>query len=228
MPATPAPWSCRPCGEAALLVDLPDLAAVHRLAAALSDRPPAGLVEVVPGAATLLVRFDPGGTDHAAIEAAVAAVAAPAAGGGAGRRRAAGTREPGTAAREATVTVRVRYDGPDLTAVAELVGCSVEEVVAAHTGTAWQVGFGGFAPGFCYLVGGDPRLEVPRLETPRTRVPAGAVGLAGRFSGVYPRPSPGGWRIIGSTDVTLWDPDRDPPALLRPGMTVAFEAVSSG
>ena len=102
-------------------------------------------------------------------------------------------------------------------------------MVDAHTGQPWTVGFGGFAPGFSYLVGGDPRLEVPRRAEPRTRVPAGAVGLAGPFSGIYPRSSPGGWQVIGETDVVLWDVDRDPPALLQPGASVQFvDATDSG
>lgn len=126
------------------------------------------------------------------------------------------------------VAVPVVYDGPDLDAVAEATGLSPAEVVAAHTGTPWRVGFGGFAPGFAYLVDGDPRLEVPRRARPRTRVPAGAVGLAGAFSGIYPRPSPGGWQLLGRTDATLWDLERDPPALLRPGMLVRFVAADAG
>src|SRR5699024_2039294 len=125
------------------------------------------------------------------------------------------------------VTVAVAYDGPDLDDVATATGLAPEEVIAAHTGTEWTVAFTGFAPGFGYLVGGDRRLNVPRRDAPRTAVPAGSVGLAGSFSGVYPRPSPGGWQLIGRTDARLWQPDRDPPALLRPGMTVRFEAVSS-
>ena len=94
--------------------------------------------------------------------------------------------------------------------------------MAAHTGPPWRVAFGGFAPGFAYLIGGDPRLRVPRRDRPRPSVPAGAVGLAGEFSGVYPRSSPGGWQLIGTTEAVLWDVDRDPPALLRPGATVRF------
>ena len=111
----------------------------------------------------------------------------------------------------------VRYDGPDLDEVARLTGLTHAEVVAAHTGTPWRVAFGGFAPGFAYLVGGDPRLHVPRRDRPRPSVPAGSVGLAGEFSGVYPRSSPGGWQLLGTTDAVLWDADRDPPALLAPG-----------
>ena len=109
-----------------------------------------------------------------------------------------------------------------LAEVARLTGLDEDEVVAAHTGTPWRVAFGGFAPGFAYLTGGDERLRVPRRDEPRTTVPAGAVGLAGEFSGVYPRSSPGGWQLIGSTDARLWDPDRDPPALLEPGGRVQF------
>ena len=126
------------------------------------------------------------------------------------------------------VAVPVHYDGPDLSDVAELTGLSPEQVVAAHTGRVWRVGFSGFAPGFAYLVDGDPALRVPRRSTSRTRVPAGSVGLAGEFSGIYPRSSPGGWQLIGHTDQVLWDLDRDPPALLRPGLHVQFVDADGG
>jgi KipI family sensor histidine kinase inhibitor len=127
----------------------------------------------------------------------------------------------------ADVEIDVVYDGADLDEVARLTGLTADQVVAAHTGTMWRVGFGGFAPGFAYLVGGDPRLEVPRRSEPRTKVPTGSVGLAGEFSGVCPRESPGGWQLIGHTEAVLWDVDRDPPALLTPGMWVQFRAVQS-
>jgi KipI family sensor histidine kinase inhibitor len=125
----------------------------------------------------------------------------------------------------ADVTIDVIYDGPDLDEVARLTGLTPDQVVAAHTGNLWRVGFGGFAPGFAYLVGGDPRLEVPRRSEPRTSVPAGSVGLAGEFSGVYPRQSPGGWQLIGrisEDQAPLWDIDRENPALLMSGMWVQF------
>jgi len=125
----------------------------------------------------------------------------------------------------ADVVIDVVYDGEDLDEVARLTGMSPAEVVAAHTAAPMRVGFGGFAPGFGYLIGGDPRLHVPRRAEPRTHVPAGAVGLAGEFSGVYPRVSPGGWQLIGRTDAVLWDVDRDPPALLTPGTRVQFRSI---
>jgi KipI family sensor histidine kinase inhibitor len=129
--------------------------------------------------------------------------------------------------RPADVSIDVTYDGDDLDEVARLTGLTIDGVVAAHTGMLWRVGFSGFAPGFAYLVGGDERLVVPRRSEPRTKVPAGSVGLAGEFSGVYPRESPGGWQLIGRTSAVLWDVDRDDPALLAPGMWVQFRAVPS-
>ncbi|HET6861194.1 MAG TPA: carboxyltransferase domain-containing protein, partial [Streptomyces sp.] len=132
-----------------------------------------------------------------------------------------------SAATGEVVEIVVHYDGEDLHEVARHTGLSPDEVVAAHTGSTWTAAFGGFAPGFAYLAGGDPRLEVPRRGEPRTRVPSGAVGLAGSFSGIYPRSSPGGWQIIGHTDVVVWDLERDPPALLRPGVRVRFTAAST-
>lgn len=125
------------------------------------------------------------------------------------------------------VVIDVIYDGEDLDEVARLTGLAARQVVAAHTGTPWRVGFSGFAPGFGYLVGGDERLAVPRRSDPRTKVPVGSVGLAGEFSGIYPRESPGGWHLIGRTSAALWDVERETPALLVPGMWVQFREVQS-
>jgi KipI family sensor histidine kinase inhibitor len=200
-------------GDRALLVELGDTATVLAWTDALTRSPLPGVVDLVPAAETLLVVLGPD-ADAAVVRGRLAGLP-PAGPGDAGART--GGEAPGD-----TVEIRVRYDGPDLADVAALTGLSEADVVAAHTGSTWRVAFGGFAPGFGYLVGGDPRLEVPRRESPRTVVPAGAVGLAGAFSGVYPRESPGGWQLVGTTSAVLWDLDRDPPALLRPGGVVRF------
>lgn len=118
------------------------------------------------------------------------------------------------------VEVPVRYDGPDLESVAEHVGLAADEVVRRHCEAEHVAAFGGFAPGFAYLTGSP--WEVPRRATPRSRVEPGSVGLAGPYTGVYPAASPGGWQLIGSTDVVLWDPERSSPALLQPGTRVRF------
>ncbi|MBT2474073.1 carboxyltransferase domain-containing protein, partial [Microbacterium sp. ISL-103] len=119
----------------------------------------------------------------------------------------------------------VRYDGEDLDEAASLLGVSAAELVNRHLAADWKVAFSGFAPGFGYVVSSDPLFDVPRRSSPRTRVPAGSVALAGQFTGVYPRESPGGWQLIGRTDALMWDIDRDPPALLSPGTTVRFEQM---
>ncbi|MFF6908259.1 allophanate hydrolase subunit 1 [Streptomyces sp. NPDC012389] len=125
------------------------------------------------------------------------------------------------------VEIPVVYDGPDLAEVAALWGVGVDEVSALHSRTAFRVAFCGFAPGFGYLTGLPERLHVPRRTTPRTRVPAGALALAGPYTGVYPRPSPGGWQLIGRMvdPAALWDPGREPAALLGPGTRVRFVAA---
>lgn len=118
--------------------------------------------------------------------------------------------------------IPVTYDGPDLRDVAELSGLSLGDVVRVHTESQWRVAFAGFAPGFAYLVGGDPRLAVPRRTSPRTRVPEGSVALAAGYTAVYPHASPGGWQLIGRTELIMWDATVDPPAQLVPGRRVRF------
>ncbi|GAB1645462.1 5-oxoprolinase subunit B family protein [Krasilnikovia sp. MM14-A1259] len=198
-----------PCGREAVLVEVDGLDEALALYAALRAAALPGVVDLVPAARTVLVCLDPDVTSPDAVRAAVAGLPAD---------------QPATAD-AGTVEIAVRYDGPDLAEVAAYTGLSTDAVVAAHTGTEWTVAFAGFAPGFAYLTGGDPRLEVPRRDTPRTRIPAGSVGLAGRFSGIYPADSPGGWRLVGRTGVRVWDLDRPRPALLVPGMRVRFRAV---
>jgi KipI family sensor histidine kinase inhibitor len=198
------------CGDTGVLVELADLDSVLALHAALESAPPAGVVDLVPAAHTVLLRIDPAVTDVVQVATAVRSVQP--------RARAA--------ADAPHVEVPVVYDGDDLDEVGELTGLGRDGVIVAHTGQTWTVAFVGFAPGFGYLVGEDVRLHVPRRSTPRTRVPAGAVGLAGEFSGVYPRASPGGWQLVGRTDLALWDLERDPPALLAPGVRVTFVEAS--
>lgn len=194
-----------PYGEHALLVELPAEGAVLTLAASLAAVPVEGVEEVVPADVSLLLWLVPG-ADRASVAAEVRE-----------RRVDRVVRSVGE-----LVAIPVVYDGPDLDDVAVRTGLPVDEVVRIHAGTELTVAFCGFAPGFAYLAGLPRRLWVPRRDTPRTRVPAGSVALAEDRTGVYPRDSPGGWQVIGHTDVVLWDLDRDPPALLRPGLRVRF------
>jgi KipI family sensor histidine kinase inhibitor len=123
---------------------------------------------------------------------------------------------------DAPLMIDVVYDGPDIATLASAAGISVDDVVRLHVTGAYEVAFCGFSPGFAYLRGIDGRLDVPRRDTPRTSVPAGSIGVAAGYTCVYPSTSPGGWHLIGRTTATLWDIDRDPPALLRPGRAVRF------
>lgn len=121
-----------------------------------------------------------------------------------------------------SLTIPVHYQGEDLNEVAELLGIATSEVIRRHTEQTYQVAFTGFAPGFAYLIADETQLYVPRRKTPRTRIPAGSVGLAGEFSGVYPQQSPGGWQLIGTTEIKMWDLSREQPAFLLPGNEVHF------
>jgi KipI family sensor histidine kinase inhibitor len=204
-------------GEAALLLEFDSTAEVLAWSDVLRGAELPGVVDIVPASKTVLIKVDRP-RHQAALRQGLSKL-----------RLAPEAIEEATAPIEgrADVVIDVVYDGADLDEVAELTGLDRKGVIAAHTERPWRVGFGGFAPGFAYLIGGDERLNVPRRSDPRTKVPAGAVGLAGEFSGVYPRQSPGGWQLIGHTDAVLWDVDRDPPALLMPGRWVQFREVSS-
>jgi KipI family sensor histidine kinase inhibitor len=201
----------RDYGDHALLLEFQTTAEVLAVTAALRQADLLGVTDIVPASRTVLVKVD-------------------------GARYLPLTRQcieklglapddiiaaPGVPDME----IDVVYDGADLEEVGRITGLGTAGVVAAHTGTPWRVAFGGFVPGFAYLIGGDPRLDVPRRNEPRTRVPAGSVALAGEFSGVYPRQTPGGWQLIGRTDAVLWDIDRADPALLTQGMTVQFRVA---
>lgn len=197
-----------PYGEHGLLVELDDLDAVVALAAGLRADLPPGVLDVVPAARTVLVSWESADADEVAA-AVRALVDSPSPVAVVGREH----------------HLDVRYDGADLREVARLTCLPIPEIIELHTTATWTVAFTGFAPGFGYLVGGDTRLQVPRRAGPRASVPAGAVGLAGEFSGIYPRASPGGWQLIGTCPTPLWRPDAEVPALLAPGDTVRFRAV---
>ncbi|KQO97409.1 5-oxoprolinase subunit B family protein [Leifsonia sp. Leaf264] len=201
-----------PMGDRALLIELDSLDAVLALHSALQPGRPGGVIDLVPAARTVLVTVDPAQLSLSEarrwVEGAAAAPFADVA--------AVGTNP---------VVIPMRYDGPDLASLAAALELRPAELVERHLAATWRVAFSGFAPGFGYLVSADWTFDVPRLASPRTRVPAGSVGLAGEFSGVYPRSSPGGWQLIGTTEAVLWNPEAASPALLIPGGTVRFEAV---
>ncbi|MGP8303501.1 5-oxoprolinase subunit PxpB [Streptomyces inhibens] len=196
-----------PVGEHGLLIELDDAEEVEALHAELLRRAADGTLppvrEIVPAARTVLLD---GLTDPRGLIAELAAWDIP----------------PLTAGDRPAVEIPVRYDGPDLADVAALWDVTPNEVVHLHSTTEFHVAFCGFAPGFGYLTGLPTPLHVPRRDTPRTKVPVGSVALAGPYTGVYPRSSPGGWQLIGTTDTVLWDPRRETAALLAPGTRVRF------
>jgi allophanate hydrolase subunit 1 len=237
-----------PYGDRALLVEPDDAGQVLPIRACLLGV--AGVEEVVPAARTLLVRFDPDLFEPGRSEPGRSEPGRSEPGRSEPGRSEPGRSEPGRSepgrregnwlealladapsvggtgdAAPETVTLPVRYDGDDLAIVATDAGCQVDEAIRRHCEATYTVAFCGFAPGFAYLRGLDVSLWQPRLASPRSRVPAGSVGIAGEFTGVYPRASPGGWRLLGRTDQMLWDLDRTPPALLLPGTRVRFEPV---
>lgn len=189
-----------------LLVECVDLSATMALHHSLEAADLPGVTELIPAARTVLISFNPARTNAEILAEAV--------------RGLGHTESASDTARE--VTIDVRYDGDDLAEVADLLSVSPAEVIERHQAATWQVAFAGFAPGFGYLAGDDGLFTVPRRSSPRTRVPVGSVALAGEFTGVYPRSSPGGWQLIGRTDAQLWDLDRQPPALFVPGTIVKF------
>ncbi|RNE48440.1 5-oxoprolinase/urea amidolyase family protein [Corynebacterium alimapuense] len=200
----------RPIGSRSVLVDLPDLASVMAWHSELTRCPLPGQIDIIAAARTLLLSTD---SPRSALKAAQ-------------RLR---TFNPAAALSQQAkqVSIDVVYDGADLSLAAELVGMSPESLIAWHTDTDWVGAFGGFAPGFSYCVPANPAnaLTMPRRDSPRTAVPAGAVALAGDFSAVYPRQSPGGWQLIGTTTTPMWDSTIDPPALVAPGDQVNYRAV---
>ncbi|MGW4482265.1 5-oxoprolinase subunit PxpB [Amycolatopsis sp. NPDC004368] len=199
----------RPCGEHAALLDCDSLAQMTAARATVDAAGIEGVAELVPGARSLLVVAEPGSRALTAVRELLAGADL--------------TQPPAGSPRE--VTLEVTYDGEDLQLVADEAGVSVAEVISLHTEAEYTVAFTGFAPGFGYLTGLPDALRQPRLESPRTKVPAGSVGIGGEFTGVYPRESPGGWRLLGHTDATLFDPAAERPVLFAPGDRVRFRSV---
>ncbi|MFE2044489.1 5-oxoprolinase subunit PxpB [Streptomyces sp. NPDC059477] len=200
-----------PVGADALLVEVGSDEEAQSLHAELVRRRAEGALavrEIVPAARTVLLD---GLADPSRLAAELSGTALP----------------PTPPRPRVTVELPVRYDGPDLADVAAHWGVTAREVARIHAATEFRVAFCGFAPGFGYLTGLPTRCGTPRRDTPRTAVPAGSVGLAGPYTGVYPRSSPGGWQLIGTTDAVLWDHARVPAALLSPGTRVRFVPVGA-
>jgi len=195
-----------PSGDDAVLLEFDSLEEVRSAFSVLDAAPISGVLDVVPAARTIMLRLDPQRRGEPVLPAGLDLAHA----------------DPGV--EKPAVTITVDYTGPDLTDLADLLGLSPERLVGIHTSLEWTSAFVGFAPGFAYLVAEGSELLVPRRETSRPRVDAGSVGLAGEFTGVYPRESPGGWQLIGHTDAVLWDLASTPPSLLTPGTRVRFEA----
>ena len=200
-----------PAGRTAVLVELDDAGQRRRLHRTLSEHPAVGTVDLVPAQTTVLIDVE--SPDQ--LPAAVAHVQ---------ELIAAGLDCVEQGVRE-VVEVPVRYDGLDLSDVAELLNMTTDELVRRHSDQQWTVEFAGFMPGFGYMSGADWPYRIPRRDSPRTRIPPGSIALADGFTGVYPQASPGGWQIIGTTDAILWDEKADPPALLLPGAVIRFEVV---
>jgi KipI family sensor histidine kinase inhibitor len=201
----------RRVGDHSALLEFADNAAVQGAARVARERFGDQLVEVVPGHETLLVVWRPGSVVHDISELAL--------------ERASSEISDDDAPRSAAITIPVRYDGADLDSVAATLGLSREAVVKTHVATDYTVAFVGFSPGFPYLVAPEvvPLLEMPRLATPRTEVPVGSVAVAAGYCGIYPRASPGGWNLLGRTEVVLFDPGLERPALLS-----SVEVISPG
>jgi KipI family sensor histidine kinase inhibitor len=200
--------SVLPYGDHALLLECTDTDDMHAVHHWLRDQRRPEVIELVPGARTMLIRVSqplPTGFVRQLIDL---------------------DPPPAVTASSGSVQIDVCYDGDDLAEVARLLGLTEQQVIDRHTAQEWVVAFCGFAPGFGYLAGSRTSFRVPRRSSPRTRVPAGSVALADTWSAVYPTASPGGWQLIGRTDRTLFDPGADPPALLTPGTRVTFRSVS--
>lgn len=208
----------RPCGEQAIIVDITEedatspLQGVLRLRELVESWHEEGIIDMVPASTTLLLMLDTTRVTPKDVAKRLATCTV--------------SEAPDASTDARTIDISVRYDGPDLDTLADALGWSTEKLVRRHQDTLWTAAFGGFAPGFAYLVADTPLPPIPRHASPRPAIPAGSVGLAGEFSGVYPQRSPGGWQLIGTTDAVMWDPTRtERPALIQPGDRIRFVEV---
>ncbi|MDH5858291.1 5-oxoprolinase/urea amidolyase family protein [Lampropedia aestuarii] len=216
---------CLPASDRAILIELPDLAKTLALFEALQSDRPVGIEEMVPAACTILIEFAPYATTAARIWQHVQRLLAR--WDAEAQAQAQGSAAAKQALHSRLVEIPVVYDGADLSSLAQLLDIDTTELIARHTGAEYQAAFAGFAPGFVYLAGGHASFDkVPRLPSPRTKVPAGSVAMGGHFSAVYPKDSPGGWQLIGTTPVAMWDLSRAEPALVQPGFRVRFVDVT--
>lgn len=212
----------RPSGDTLLLVEL-DAAidpAINQRVVSLAERLQTRLGttvrDVVPGYGAVGIHYDPLRTDVVALERAIVEAADE-------------SHQASESVERAIIEIPVNYGGaagPDLEDVAAWAGCSADEVVARHSEQVYRVYMLGFVPGFAYLGRVDRRIAAPRRRAPRERVPPGSVGIAGEQTGVYPMTTPGGWQLVGRTDVVMFDAARAAPSLLRPGDRVRFVAVA--
>ncbi|MGN0933407.1 carboxyltransferase domain-containing protein [Falsigemmobacter intermedius] len=198
-------------GDRALLAETGSLETALALLDHLQAEPPEGIVDLIPAAQTVLLRFDPLRTSAAALSTHLQTL----------------DLTPRAARSGRQIEIPVLYDGEDLGTVADHLGLTVAELIARHQAAEFTVAFSGFAPGFAYLKCSDPGLRVPRRQSPRVKIPAGSVALAGDFGGVYPSDSPGGWQLLGRTPLKMWDLSREQPALLAPGDRVQFRAIEA-
>ena len=200
-----------PSGDSGVLLEFDSLADVLALYTAMAVDRPQGVIDLVPAARTLMLHIDPAVNSVAAVVLAARRIRPR------GEVRVSGS----------TIEVPTIYDGDDLESVGKLTGWGADGVIRRHTAEEWTVAFCGFAPGFAYMVSQSGNWDVPRRSSPRTKVPQGAVALAGEFASVYPRESPGGWQLIGTTDFAVFDLECDPPTLFAPGTKVRFLDIGS-
>lgn len=199
-----------PAGSDGFLVELKDLETTLTLLDAILATPLPGVVEAIPAARTVMIKFDPYLTDRQTLTNSIARM----------------DLSKRSVRQGDLFEIPVTYDGADLEEVAKLLGWSVEELIRRHTEATYTVAFTGFAPGFAYMTCDDEGFDVPRRRSPRVKVPAGSVALAGKFGGIYPSDSPGGWQLLGSTPLKMWDTARERPALLAPGDRVCFRNLA--